>query len=114
MNKRGHQIGCIISSALAIYLKKPIMIPGIILGSFLPDLDCRSGSYIRSKLPWLGKLYNLLPKNKIFGRNGYNHRSLLLHSYILPFILLVMCWKYHLEFLLGLVLGWIVHLILDR
>lgn len=114
MNKRGHQVGCIILSVISIYTKQYILIPGIIAGSFLPDLDCRSGSYIRSKLPLLGKLYNLLPKNKLFGRDGYNHRSLLLHSIYTILVLALISYIFDSGLIFGLFIGWLGHLILDR
>lgn len=114
MNKKGHQIGCVVLCGIAIYSKQYLLLPGIIVGSFLPDLDCRSGSYIRQKLPLLGKLYNTLPSNRLFGRYGVNHRSLLLHSVYTLLAMLTLIYIFKSELLLGLLIGVAGHLLLDR
>lgn len=101
MNKKGHTFGCIAVSCISYYTTKdPIIIPGIIIGSFLPDLDAEY-SYIRSKLPILAIVYDILPKN-----NFTKHRGALLHS----FLTLLICYFLNLK---GLCFGILGHHILD-
>jgi LexA-binding, inner membrane-associated putative hydrolase len=114
MNKTWHQIGCVVLCSIAIYSNQYLLLPGIVVGSFFPDLDCRSGSYIRQKLPLLGKLYNKLPSNRLFGKYGVNHRSLLLHSIYTLLAILTLTYIFKNQLLLGLFIGIAGHLILDR
>lgn len=114
MNKTGHQIGCIIGVGYSLYTKQPILLPGIILGSFLPDMDCRgNNSYIRSKLKLLGKLWDFTPQCKLFGYEGYKHRSLLLHSFWTLLSVFILYKYFDNQLILGLLYGLIIHHILD-
>jgi membrane-bound metal-dependent hydrolase YbcI (DUF457 family) len=114
MNKLGHSIGAVITSAICIHtvedsvLFESLMTCGVILGSFLPDLDA-DYSTIKSKLPLLGKAFEgvqkILPDNPIT-----RHRGALMHSIwtLIPFIIFH---KY--IFILGVGAGILGHHILD-
>lgn len=75
MNKNMHITAGILFSIGSIYFRGSLdFIPGILIGSVLPDLDANY-SYIRSKIKIIAKIYDFLPNNLIF-----KHRGLLLHS----------------------------------
>jgi membrane-bound metal-dependent hydrolase YbcI (DUF457 family) len=114
MNKLGHSVGGVITSAICIHTVKDtivlesLMTCGVILGSFIPDLDAEY-STIKSKLSLLGKLFEgmqkILPDNPITC-----HRGALLHSIwtLIPFVIFH---KY--LFVLGVGAGILSHHILD-
>jgi len=113
MNKTGHSIGCILVSTASIYylhtniLNDIIMTSGIVLGSFLPDLDA-DYSFIEYKLKGINPMkviQKILPNNPVT-----DHRGALLHS-ILTIIPCIIFMKY--DFVKGLGLGILGHHILD-
>lgn len=110
MNKVGHGVGAIVVSSIALYninqdvLNNILMVGGVVIGSYLPDLDANY-SYAKSKVKILGTLYEKLPQNDFT-----MHRGGMLHSIItlIPFIIL-----YRYSFILGLGMGILGHHILD-
>lgn len=103
MNKTGHTVGAVISTCIALYyLENPYMIPGIIIGNFLPDLDAEY-SYIQTKSGFkqIGKVLKFCK---------VKHRGALLHSFLtlLPFI--YFCEN---SFMLSLGIGIFSHHVLD-
>lgn len=114
MNIKGHKVGCCVLVGISIYSKNYELIPGVVLGSFLPDLDCRFGSYIRSKLKLLGRLYNVLPQCRLFGYVGYKHRSLLLHSVWTILSIGILSYIFDSKLILGVLFGVLGHHILDN
>lgn len=110
MNKIGHSLGAVTISALIINkIDQPIISTvlitgGIIIGSFLPDLDAKY-SFIRNKFKLFAALYDLLPQNSFT-----QHRGALFHS-VLTLIPLILLSKY--SIILGVLLGVLGHHILD-
>lgn len=114
MNKRGHSIGAACVSALTIYyMKEPLLtelitISGVVIGSFLPDVDAEY-SYFNSKCPVIPTIFKLiqkiLPDNPIT-----SHRGAMFHSILtlIPFVIF-----YKISFVLGIGLGVLGHHILD-
>lgn len=84
-----------------------IGIAASVTGSLLPDLDA-DYSKIRQLVPVAAKLYDRLPKNRLF-----EHRGLLLHSVytLIPFILLYLKWNNWVTY--GLFIGVLSHHVLD-
>jgi membrane-bound metal-dependent hydrolase YbcI (DUF457 family) len=75
MNKNTHIAAGVLTSIGIVYAGGSLeLIPGIMIGSVLPDLDANH-SYIRSKVKIIAKIYDFLPNNLVF-----QHRGLLLHS----------------------------------
>lgn len=114
MNKKGHTVGMILASSLSIYFVKDtvineiLMVPGIMLGSFLPDIDSEH-STINSKLPKIAKVYHFI--NDILPVNPITcHRGALFHSILtlIPFILFR-----NNPIILGIGIGILGHHILD-
>lgn len=110
MNKFGHSVGAFLASSATVYMlhqgfiKETIIVSGIVLGSFLPDLDA-DYSYFNHKFPKIKKVYELLPKS-----NLTKHRGALLHSILtlIPF--------YYFKsnpFVFGCLIGIIGHHLLD-
>lgn len=110
MNKFGHSVGAFLASSATVYtlnkglIAESLIVGGIILGSFLPDLDA-DYSYFNYKFPKIKKMYDLLPKC-----NLTKHIGALLHSIItlIPF--------YYFKsnpFVFGCLIGIIGHHILD-
>jgi len=116
-NIKGHKIGIlatitlttIVSGDPAIILP---LIPGIVIGGVLPDLDAEH-SYIKHYCKTLGKLYSKLPRCRLFGQEGYNHRSLLLHSIFTLIILLALSYYLESKVILGMFFGVLSHHVLD-
>jgi membrane-bound metal-dependent hydrolase YbcI (DUF457 family) len=93
MNKEGHSLGAIVISSVSIYIcdfdfsqgkefiEASLMFSGIIVGSFLPDLDA-DYSYFNSKVPIIPELYKgikyLSKKTKFHA--FFKHRGVMLHS----------------------------------
>jgi inner membrane protein len=110
MNKLGHSVGAFLASSASVYILhkgfigESLMVGGIILGSFLPDLDA-DYSYFNSKFPKIKKIYELLPKCDLT-----KHRGALLHSILtlIPFYMLSSN-----SFIFGCLIGIIGHHLLD-
>lgn len=114
MNKRGHTVGMILASSLAIAnvrdstINEIAIVAGIGLGSFLPDLDAEY-SYFNSKFPKIAKVYSFI--NDILPNNPITcHRGALFHSILtlIPFIIFR-----NNPIMLGIGIGILGHHILD-
>lgn len=113
-NIKGHKIGILTTITLTIILiPQPFYyIPGIVLGGILPDLDA-DHSYIKHHCKILGKIYSWLPRCRLFGQEGYNHRSLLLHSFYTLIMLGAIYYYFRYKVILGIFFGVLSHHILD-
>lgn len=119
MNYRGHRnVGLVIVSGVTYYgIIKDVSFMaldiGILIGSFIPDLDA-DRSFIRSKLKLASKIYDLLPKCRLFGYGGRNHRSLLLHSVWTVLTPLITGLLFDIKILIGLAIGLLGHHTADK
>jgi membrane-bound metal-dependent hydrolase YbcI (DUF457 family) len=114
MNKKGHSVGAAIVSALTIYYMKDdlltelITISGVVIGSFVPDIDAEYSTF-NKKCPIIPKIFKIiqkiLPDNPIT-----SHRGALFHSILtlIPFAIF-----YKVSFVLGMGLGILGHHLLD-
>jgi hypothetical protein len=110
MNIRGHKWGATAVTTLVIACTwDPLFIPGIILGSCLPDIDADYSYIKRGPL----KLYSKLPKCRLFGFGGRNHRSLLFHSFYTLIGVAALSYYFQSKLILGLLFGIMGHHILD-
>jgi len=110
MNIKGHKKGAIVVTSVVMAITwNPIYIPGIIFGSIIPDMDADYSYIKRGPL----KLYNKLPKCRLFGYGGRNHRSLLFHSFYTLLALGVLSYQLDSKLILGVLFGVLGHHVLD-
>jgi uncharacterized metal-binding protein len=110
LNIKGHKRICLaIIAGHYIFTQDiaPLVYTGIVLGTILPDLDAEY-SYVKKWFPWLGKLYDLLPKNSVFKHRGY-----LLHSIWTILACLILWYKLPLGLFWGSFLGILGHHVAD-